>query len=82
LRWNPLTGVFIASRQPKFELFLRSESKSFFEKFKVCLGVKSLEELKSLASEYHNSKRDYPSYFADTLFPPTFMNLDNLCTRE
>lgn len=80
-RWQPRTGIYIASREPKFELFLRSESKTFFEKFKICLGVESAEELKKVAKEYHNKSRKYPEYYADSLYPPYYMNLDNLCVK-
>lgn len=80
IKWNPKTGVYIASREPKFELFLRSESKTFFEKFKICLGVANVEELKKVAKEYHDKSRKYPEYYSDSLYPPYYMNLVRLCS--
>ena len=80
--WSPKTGVYIASRQPKFELFLRSESESFFNNFKICLGINSLEELKKLAEQFHSRERSYPEYFTESLYPPSYMNINNLCMRD
>ncbi|MBV6422077.1 MAG: hypothetical protein DAHOPDDO_03366 [Ignavibacteriaceae bacterium] len=78
-RWHMNTGVYIASRQPDFELFLRSESKSFFGKFRQCLGIDNLESLKTISEEFRNGKRRSFEYYGDTLYPPALMNLEKLC---
>jgi hypothetical protein len=46
LHWFPGTLAFIDEYSPNLEIFVRAESKKFFEKFKIVLNVDSLDDLK------------------------------------
>lgn len=81
-RWYPYTGVYIASRDPKFELFLRAESKRFFDDFKKCLGIEKLEDLIKIGEEFRQKQRRTFEFYGETLYPPSFMNLENLCKSK
>jgi len=81
-RWYPHTAVYIASRNPKFELFLRAESTKFFDEFKKCLGIENLEQLNKIAKEFEQGLRRSFEFDVETLYPPSFMNLENLCKSE
>jgi len=81
-RWYPHTAVCIASRASKFELFLRSESAVFFEKFRQCLGVGSLDELKIIAKEFENGQRKHLEFPFQDLFPQEYLNLEKLCSNR
>lgn len=47
LHWFPGTLIYVSEWSPKLEIFIRAESKVFFEKFKTVLNVKSLDDLKA-----------------------------------
>jgi hypothetical protein len=46
--WYAATLTFAEYRNKPFELFIRSQSQRFFNKFKLCLRNKSKEELTEL----------------------------------
>ncbi|MEO8072468.1 MAG: SEFIR domain-containing protein [Acidobacteriota bacterium] len=46
--WYPVTQAFAEYRNNPFEIFLRSQSRKFFNKFKTCLRNSSKEELSLL----------------------------------
>jgi hypothetical protein len=49
--WYPTTQVFAEHRHNPFEVFLRSQSRKFFSKFKLCLRNISKEELSGLITD-------------------------------
>lgn len=81
-RWYPFTGLYIASGEPEFELFLRAESTKFFNNFKMCLGIENLEQLYTIAKEFEQGLRKSHQYYDETLYPPYFMNLEKLCKSK
>jgi len=50
--WDPLTLSGLAFNSGSFEVFSRSRSRSYFEKFKILLDVDSADSFKSYVSEY------------------------------
>ena len=49
--WYPATQVFAEHRHNPFEVFLKSSSRKFFSKFKLCLRNISKEELSELIKD-------------------------------
>lgn len=55
-RWYPATLTFAEHRDKPFEVFSRSQSRKFFDKFKVCLRSVSKETLSDLFKKIDENK--------------------------
>lgn len=80
-RWFPHTLLYVKFRRPKFEKFLRAKSKKYFDKFKVALGVNSLDEFIALLTEFKELKRNILEWHEESLNPGYIINLDELASR-
>ena len=79
--WWPETLVFKSFRGGTFELFLRAESKEYFDKITGILGVKSKSDLEAFAQAIRDENIYVPKWDFDRISPLELMNFDQLCTR-
>ncbi|MDR3594566.1 SEFIR domain-containing protein [Clostridium sp.] len=78
--WFPHTLLYASSRRPIFENFLRSQSKKYFEKFKIILGVNSVDELRKFLLEFKNGERKNIVWEGEWINPFYLVNLDDLAS--
>ena len=82
LVWFPYTLVFASHWHPPFELFVRAESTTYFDKLKVSLGTTSKEQITQLLQAFEDHERELPRFgMFDVLSPSGLINLESLCTR-
>lgn len=82
MSWFPYTLTFGLHYHPPFELFTRSESTQFFDKFKLALGVKDKEQLASLLRAFESGQHELPRFGMYTVLRPAgFINLEQIGTR-
>ena len=80
LRWYPRSLIYATDRLRPFELFARSESRSFFERWApVILGVNSIADFKTALGQ---STREVGSWFRRGLPVSYLANLEQLGTKE
>ena len=78
-RWWPPTLLYSGSHQP-FEVFARGQSKRYFNRLKVALGIDDKNALEKLNEEYQTGKLDIPWRYEAFIEISTLMNLDKLAT--
>ena len=77
--WYPATLTFAEYRDKPFEVFLRSQSHRFFDKFKVCLRNVSKEELAKLINDIEEQmKRESRR---ERIYASMFTNIEQIETR-
>jgi len=90
LKWNqgwfPQTLLYKAdyfeSNSP-FDIFLKAESKQYFDKLKVAIGVNAKSELLPMIDAFENGKLHTPNWgYGHAISPKFLINFDNLCTRD
>ncbi|BDM64400.1 hypothetical protein NFHSH190041_18520 [Shewanella sp. NFH-SH190041] len=79
--WLPETLVFKAFRGSTFELFLRAESKEYFDRITGILGVKSKANLVTFTQAIRDEKIYVPKWNFDRISPLELMNFEQLCSR-
>jgi hypothetical protein len=72
--WWPETLVFKSFRGGTFELFLRAESKEYFDKIVSVLGVKSKSDLDAFVQAIKDEKVYVPKWDFDRVSPLELMN--------
>jgi hypothetical protein len=79
--WFPYTLVFAPRWRSPFELFLRSESVTYFDQLKVALGIANKEAIERLLEDFANNKRQSLQFgMFDHLRPGTLIGIDRICT--
>jgi len=90
LKWNqvwfPQTLLYktdyFESKSP-FDIFLKAESKQYFDKLKVAIGVNAKSELLPMIDAFENGKLHTPNWgYGHAISPKFLINFDNLCTRD
>lgn len=81
LQWWPVTLVFKAFHGGSFEMFLRAESKSYFEKIAETLGVKSKLDLEPFIDAVNAGDVKVPRWDYEEINPSDLMNYEKLCSR-
>ncbi|CAN5639663.1 SEFIR domain-containing protein [soil metagenome] len=77
--WYPSTLTFAEYRDKPFEVFSRSQSRKFFDKFKVCLRNASKEELSDLFEKIKENKESrFGRRWANL---SSFTGIDQIVTR-
>ncbi|QXN26801.1 hypothetical protein KVP08_009710 [Shewanella putrefaciens] len=79
--WWPETLVFKSFRGGTFELFLRAESKEYFDRITGILGVKSKADLEAFAQAIRDEKIYVPKWDYERISPLELMNFAQLCSR-
>ena len=79
-RWFPYSLLYARHRNSKFEKFYRAESKQYFDKFKVVLGIKNIEEQKQLMKDFQERKRESPRWNYESINPAYLSNIDKLAS--
>lgn len=77
--WWPTTLLYRREYEGPFELFARAESRAYFEKAKILLGVKSKDELVQIVAKVRDSR--LPKWNYTTLNIAEACGLDLLATR-
>lgn len=80
-RWFPHSLLYASLRTSinvSFEVFARAQSKRYFDRMKIVLGVNSREELIELMGEYLKLHRSELPHRGN---PVALMNIDKLATR-
>jgi len=80
-RWYPYSLSYAGYQSSKFEKFLRSESKKYFDKFKIVLGINSIDQLKNIMEEFQNGKRKAISFDYHSINPGYMANIDQLAIK-
>ncbi len=79
--WWPETLVFKTFPGGSFEIFIRSESSSYFDKIRSILGIKSKTDLAGLIKAWGNGQTHIPKWDFDCINPTELMNYKNLAIR-
>lgn len=83
--WYPVTQVYERNFGRPFKQFSFSESKRYFEKFRIVLNVKTDDELREIPDAIKNKKlHGYRDYFnmADSSEVKDLLNLEKICTQD
>nr|VFJ47457.1 MAG: SEFIR domain-containing protein [Candidatus Kentron sp. DK] len=81
-RWWPETLVYIERYDSSFEIFARSESKAYFDKVKVLLGIETPKEIEPLLESYRNGSRKLPQWeYGFSFDPVVLLGYKQLATR-
>jgi hypothetical protein len=80
--WFPHTLLYVSSHRPIFENILRSQSKKYFEKFKVILGVNSVDELRKFLLEFKAEERRSINWEGERINPFYLIKLDDLASAS
>jgi len=77
--WYPYTLFFATDLSHKpFELFIRSETKEYFEEFKCLLGIKYFHELEKYIDNYNQGDTIIPQWNSEVINIPVLMNFEKL----
>ena len=63
-----------------FEIFARAQSKRYFERLMLVLGITSKSEFDALMVEFNEGKRQAPRWQFDSIHPAMLANLEKLST--
>ncbi len=81
-RWWPETLVYAEDFHGSFEIFSRAQSKRYFEKLRIALGINSRDEIVALLEKYNQKTIKIPSFGHFSTFDPgTLINIERLNTR-
>lgn len=80
VRWWPETLIYADRHHGPFEIFARAQSKRFFDRLKVALGIEDKTALLELVEKYKTGKLDLPRLDFGRLSPSPLMNIENLAT--
>lgn len=84
-RWFPYTLIYKADyfESNPFDIFLKSESKQYFDKLKIVLGINAKSELLPMIGAFERGELSVPNWgFGYAISPKFLMNFDKLCTRD
>ena len=79
--WWPETLVFKSFHGGTFEIFLRAESKEYFDKLTTILGIQSKTDLDTLFKGIENQAVYVPKWDFDRIDLAELMNFKHLCNR-
>lgn len=79
--WWPITLVYSGRLHTSFEIYLRAESKRYFENIKTLFGVSSEKELEQIALAFQQRKLREMSFDYSFLNWRQLSNLDNLAKQ-
>lgn len=79
--WWPETLVFKTFYNIPFEMFIKSESKKYFDTIKGLFGVKSKDELMPIVDAFRSKKIRAPIWQYDELSPELLMNFERPCIK-
>jgi hypothetical protein len=82
-RWWPVTLLYASSDfgDGAFELYARSKSLSYFNKFKAALGIESKEQLEQLLKRFESNATGLPQWEFTSLHPRGLMAFDAIGTK-
>lgn len=81
--WSPATLAYACnSFAPRFEVFARSTSESYFSKIAPILGVESLEQFKATLLRFQAGELDAPRWQGESLNVAALCGLDELGARS
>ena len=78
--WYPETHVYMGFRSPRFELFARLQSRKFFDKFKIVLGISNKEDLEVAITRLESNRGNLIRTQYGYLVPSAIINLDQVAT--
>ncbi|MBO8131928.1 MAG: TIR domain-containing protein [Candidatus Marinimicrobia bacterium] len=79
-RWWPETLLYLVNFQGSFEIFVRAESKRYFEKIKCLFDIDDPNDLKLLLEEYNQCRRQLPTWQFESFNPSLLSNIERLAT--
>ncbi len=80
--WWPETLVYKTLYNIPFEIFIKSESKRYFDKIKGLLGVNSKEDFIPIIDAFKSKKLRAPVWQFDEISPELLMNFNRLCIKD
>jgi hypothetical protein len=80
--WWPETLVYLGYNPRPFEIFVRAESRTYFDKFKHLLGINELKDLDELFTGYQTRKYSLPRWDFTEVDPQFLMAYDRLAKKE
>lgn len=78
--WFPVSLLYAGQHEP-FEIFARSQSRRYFDRLKIALGVENKNNLEILVQKYQKGELQIPRWDFDSFNPSTLMNIENIATR-
>jgi hypothetical protein len=79
--WWPETLLYAERRGSVFEVFARSQSKSYFERMKCLLEIEKKSDLEPLMEAYKQQRLKVPRWEWTTFNPGELMGYEQLATR-
>lgn len=80
-RWWPESLMYSSNAYGPFEIFSRSQSKTYFDKVKVLLGIDAPGDLKFLLDSYDSDRSRLPTWEFERLNPYILIGYEKLCSR-
>lgn len=80
--WNPITLLYSCMEEFTFEIFLRSESMSYFEGVKTLLGIADKNALDNLLIEFQKTPQLLPRWEYYSISPRTLMGYNKIASRR
>jgi len=81
-RWWPETLIYLGHFNSAFEIFARANSRKYFNKIKIILGIDSPEGLDNLLNKYREEKRTIPRWESESFNPSSLLGYEQLGKRE
>ncbi|KTR02064.1 hypothetical protein NS365_22550 [Aureimonas ureilytica] len=78
--WYPMNCLYGREVYGPFEVFARSKSRKYFDRFKSVLGVRDVEEFKAIVAKILSDPRGAPQWGFDTLNAARLSGFENIAT--
>jgi len=78
--WWPETLVYASNMYGPFEVFARAQSKSYFDKAKILLGIEKPDEIRQVLDSFKTDNRTLPQWGFSCINPAEMLGLDKLAT--
>lgn len=81
--WLPETNAYTYYEyNGTYPIFSKCKSVKYFDEAKVCIGIKSKEDLASFIKKVENKEVEVPRWQHMSFSPKTLINLENICTTK
>ena len=78
--WWPETLLYIERHRGAFEIFARSQSKEYFDRTKIVLGINDKSGLEPLFEGYKNKQLKVPQWGWTTFNPRALLGYEQMAT--
>lgn len=81
-RWWPDTLLYCMYQRIPFEIFARAESKKYFEKIKIALGINNKQDIMNAITKVEEQKVVFPTWGHYSFSINILANIEKLATKD